>query len=56
MLSSVSTASLLFKFSVGRLNSATINVSHLLFVDNTTIFCANACEQMMNLQAYSYLV
>jgi len=41
MLNAASTAGLLVGFSVGRLNETTTNISHLLFVDNTIIFCDN---------------
>ena len=43
-------AGLLSGFSVDRRNLAIINVSHLLLVDDTIIFCDNDCEQMVNLR------
>ena len=50
MLYSTSIACLLFGFSVGLLNLATVKVAHLLFADDTIIFCDNDCEQIANLQ------
>ena len=44
------TTYLLSGFSIGRMNSSTVNVSHLLFVDDAIIFCDDNCEQMVNLQ------
>lgn len=49
MLGSAIAGGLLSKFSVGRMNSTTINVSHLLFFDDSIIFCDSDCEQAMNL-------
>ena len=37
-------------FSVGRLNETTTNISHLLFADDTIIFCDDVCEQIVNLR------
>jgi len=48
MLEVATSAYLLSGFSVGRGN-ATTTVSHLLFADDTIIFCDNACEQVLNL-------
>lgn len=50
MLCSATEACLLFEFSIGQMNSETIDVSHLLFVDDTIIFGDNDCEQMVDLQ------
>jgi len=49
MLLAATSAGLLSGFLVGRRNVTTINVSHLLFADDTIIFCDNNCEQMVNL-------
>lgn len=49
MLHSPSTASLISGFSVGQVNATTTNVSHLLFADDTIIFCDNDCDQIVNL-------
>jgi len=49
MLLTANSASLLSGFLVGRRNSTTISVSHLLFADDTIIFCDNDCDQMVNL-------
>jgi len=50
MLRAATTASLLARFSVGRLNETSINISHLLFADDTIIFYDNVCEQIVNLR------
>ena len=49
MLLAATSAGLLSGFSVARRNSTTINVSHVLFADDTIFFCDNDCEQMVNL-------
>jgi len=48
MIEAASTAGLISGFSVGRANAA-MSISHLLFADDTIIFCGNDCEQMINL-------
>ena len=50
MLRAASTVGLIAGFSVGRLNESSTNISHLLFADDTVIFCDNMCEQIVNLQ------
>ena len=50
MLRAASTTGLMTGFSVGRLNDSSINISHLLFADDTIIFCDNVCEQIVNLR------
>ena len=50
MLLAATSASLLSGFSVGRRNSTTINVSHLLFADDTIIFSDNDCKQIVNIR------
>jgi hypothetical protein len=42
---------LLFGFSVGNLNSAPLEVSHLLFVDDTLIFCEADPDHLFYLQS-----
>ena len=49
MLQAATSTGLLSGFSVGRGN-VTTSVSHLLFADDTIIFCDNACEQVLNLR------
>ena len=49
MVNSTATAGLISSFSVGRLNESATDVSHLLFADDTIIFCDNDCEQIVNL-------
>ena len=49
MIEAASTAGLIFGFSVGSANAA-MSISHLLFADDTIIFCDNDCEQMVNLR------
>ena len=44
MLLAAASAGLLSGFVVGRRNATTINVSHLLFADDTIVFCDNDCE------------
>ena len=50
MLLAATSVGLLSGFSMGQRNATTINVSHLLFADDTIIFCDNDCEQMVNLR------
>ena len=50
MLRAASSAGLLAGFSVGRLNDSSTKISHLLFADDTIIFCDNVCEQIVNLR------
>ena len=49
MVNWAATAGLISGFSVNRLNESTTDVSHLLFTDDTIIFCDNDCEQIVNL-------
>ena len=49
MLESAASAGLVSRFSVGQLYAAA-NVSHLLFADDTIIFCDNVCKQIVNLR------
>jgi len=49
MMEAATSAGLLSGFSVGR-GDAITTVSHLLFADDTIIFCDNACEQILNLR------
>jgi len=49
MLCFATAIGLLFGFSINQMNTTTIKVSHLLFVDETIIFSGNDCEQMVNL-------
>ena len=56
MLRSAATGVLIAGFSVSRLNATTISVSHLLFANDTIIFCDNVCEQIMNLRGILILV
>ena len=50
MLRVASSAGLIAGFSVGRLNDSSTKISHLLFADDTIIFCDNVCEQIVNLR------
>ena len=50
MLCSATAAGLLSRFSVSRMNLATIKVSHLFSANDTIIFCDNDCEQMVNIR------
>ena len=50
MINSAATVGLISGFSVGRVSDSATNVSHLLFVDDTIIFCDNNCEQIVNLR------
>lgn len=50
MLAKATHAGLISGFSVGRANSALLQVSYLLFADDTIIFCDNDCEQIINLR------
>ena len=50
MLLAATSAGLLSGFAMGRRNSTTIDVSHLLFAGDTIIFRDNDCEQMVNLR------
>jgi hypothetical protein len=43
---------LLSGFSVGSRNHLEMIVLHLLFVDDTLIFCEANCEQLSNLQCF----
>ena len=49
MVNSAATAALIYAFSVGPLNKSATDVSHLLFADDTIIFCDNNCKQIVNL-------
>ena len=49
MIETASSTGLISGFSVGRANAA-MSISHLLFADDTIIFCDNDCEQMVNLR------
>ena len=49
MLETATAVGLLSGFSVGRGN-ATTTISHLLFADDTIIFCDNVCEQVLILR------
>ena len=49
MIEAGSSAGLVSGFSVGSGN-ATMSISHLLFADDTIIFCDNDCDQMVNLR------
>ena len=49
MIEAASNARLIFGFSVGSGN-ATLSISHLLFADDTIIFCDSDCDQMINLR------
>jgi len=48
MIEATSTTWLISGFSMGRSN-ASMSISHLLFADDTIIFCDSDCEQMVNL-------
>jgi len=50
MLCLGTTAGLLSRLLVGRMNLAAINASYLLFADDTIIVCDHDCEQMVNLR------
>lgn len=50
MVNSAATVGLISGFFVGRLNDSASDVSHLLFDDDTIIFCDNDCEQIVNLR------
>jgi len=50
MVNLAATAGLISGFFVGRLNESTTNVFHLLFADDTIVFCDNDCEQIVNLR------
>jgi len=50
MIGSASSAALIFGFKVGRSSTTTLSVCHLMFVDDTIVFCENDCEQIMNLR------
>ena len=46
MIEATSTARLISGFSVGRMN-ASMGISHLLFRDDTIIFCGSDCDQWL---------
>ena len=50
MIDAASSARLISGFKVGRSSATTMSVSHLLFADDTIVFCENDCEQMVNLR------
>ena len=49
MIDAASSAGLISGFKVGCSSTTTMSVSHLLFADDTIVFCENDCEQMVNL-------
>ena len=52
MIEAASSEGLLSGFTVGRSGSglSSIKVSHLLFADDTIVFCDDDCEQILNLR------
>ena len=50
MLSTASQSGLITGFSIGRLDLMSLDISHLLFADDTITFCDNNCEQIVNLR------
>ena len=50
MIEATSSATPISGLSVGGSNATILNISHLLFADDTIIFCDRDCEQMISLR------
>jgi hypothetical protein len=52
MMSGTVDRGLLLRISIGSRNNEEFIVSHLLFADDTLIFCETSCEQLRHLQLF----